>query len=511
VFQNLKALVVILAVAVAVFVIAKPVFLRFASQEDFARRRNVWFALTIVAFISPNFWLYVLIAVPLMIWAGRADSNPIALYLLLFFVIPPMSIQIPAIGINQLFDLGQARLLNFTILIPAVIKAIQGRIKGEKSGFSGADVFLLLYGALQLALFIPYESLTNTARRGFLFFLDTYLVYFAFSRLAVRREAIGDAASMVCLSALVLAPLAVFESLKNWLLFVGIGELWGSPNVFAWLVRGENLRAQTATGHSLELGMVMAMSIGLWLYLKSFVASKTANTLIFGLFSAGLLVTYSRGPWLSAALLVVLFFFLGSRNLANLAKGMFLIAVVGGLVLASPLGSGIVDKLPFIGSADQETVTYRQQLAEVSWKLIQQNPVFGSPFVALDMEELRQGQGIIDLVNGYASVALYYGLVGLTLFVTALTLPFIKAYLYARQAKALGEIDDMLIGASLIACMASILFFIATAGPIWLTWPIVGLLRAYAGRQHESARQDLNIDLMQKTPNSRSASAYSSS
>jgi hypothetical protein len=42
--------------------------------------------------------------------------------------------------------------------------------------------------------------------------------------------------------------------------------------------------------------------------------------------------------------------------------------------------------------------------------------LFGNPFVLLDMEELRTGDNIIDLVNAYAQVALFYGLVGLALF-----------------------------------------------------------------------------------------------
>jgi hypothetical protein len=38
---NAKALVVVLLCAIAVFVLAKPLFLRFTEPADFARRRNV--------------------------------------------------------------------------------------------------------------------------------------------------------------------------------------------------------------------------------------------------------------------------------------------------------------------------------------------------------------------------------------------------------------------------------------------------------------------------------------
>jgi hypothetical protein len=41
-FVNLKALTIVLGLAWVVFALAKPVFLRFATPEDFARRRTVW-------------------------------------------------------------------------------------------------------------------------------------------------------------------------------------------------------------------------------------------------------------------------------------------------------------------------------------------------------------------------------------------------------------------------------------------------------------------------------------
>ena len=74
------------------------------SGEDFSRRRLVWFVLTIVGFVSPNIWLYALVAVPMLIWANRNDSNPIALYLLMLHVVPPVGVIIPILGNNGLFD-----------------------------------------------------------------------------------------------------------------------------------------------------------------------------------------------------------------------------------------------------------------------------------------------------------------------------------------------------------------------------------------------------------------------
>ena len=147
---------------------------------------------------------------------------------------------------------------------------------------------------------------------------------------------------------------------------------------------------------------------------------------------------------------------------------------------ATPFGASIVDSLPFIGTRDQDTVEYRQELFETSWALIKQNPLFGNPFVALDMENLRQGQGIIDLVNGYLQVALYYGLVGLALYCAVHLFVLQRAFVVMRRARAADDTGMLALGASLTACVAANLFFMATAGQSWFQWVLAGLLASYS-------------------------------
>ena len=117
---NLKALVVVLTIATMVFVVAKPVCLRFMAADEFARRRNIWFALTLTAFTSPSFWIYAAVAVLLAAWGTRKDSNPMALYVLLAYVIPPsIAFDLPAVGVNRFFQMSNYRILAFAILLPA--------------------------------------------------------------------------------------------------------------------------------------------------------------------------------------------------------------------------------------------------------------------------------------------------------------------------------------------------------------------------------------------------------
>lgn len=478
---NLKALVVVLTLATIIFHLARPLCLRFTSPEDFARRRWVWVVLTVTSFASPSFWLYLLVAAPLVAWAGKKDSNPIALYVLLMFVVPPIDVRIPTIGIGQLFDISNLRILAFMVLIPALWTRLSGPGSTKALRFSSLDAILLTYGALQLVLFIPYESPTNTLRRAFLFFLDVYLVYFAFSRLLNDRAKMADTLGALCLVAALFAPIAVFESLRGWLLYIGIGDMWEHSNRDAYLLRGDSLRAQAATGHSITLGYILAMAIGCGLYLRTKLNTLNNSRAFFFLICVGLAFTYARGPWLTAALVAVAFSALARGNVTYAVKSAALLVAALGIFSLTPFGARIVETLPYIGSQGQDSVTYREQLAEVSWVLIKQNPFFGSPFVMLQMEELRPGEGgIIDLVNGYAQVALFYGLVGLGLFVSLFAAALAKAYAKLRQARAAADGELALVGSSLIACMLATLLFIATAGSAYLQWILTGLLAAYA-------------------------------
>lgn len=119
---NPKEMIVALVIGAVIFRFAKPIALQFSTEADFLRRRNLWFGLTTIAFLSPSFWLYALVAFPILWWAGRKDTNPVALYLMLLHVIPPLPVSIPVVGIHALFDVDNYRLLSFSVLVPAALR-----------------------------------------------------------------------------------------------------------------------------------------------------------------------------------------------------------------------------------------------------------------------------------------------------------------------------------------------------------------------------------------------------
>jgi hypothetical protein len=490
--NNMKAMIVVLILAIIIFRFAKPIALIFSNENDFARRRNVWFVLTIAAFLSPSFWLFALLAVPLLVWAARRDSNPLALYMLLLHVVSPISVDIPTIGINELFPLNMYRLLSFSILIPLAWKLRKSRKEMTSRRLTSMDVLLLAYGALQIILFVRpdipnagylHDSVTNVLRRALLFFADIYVLYYVISKSCSSKRAIVEVLAAFCLACTIMAPMAVFENLRHWLLYIDIGHGWGGDTYGLYSDRGGVLRATVSTGHSLVLGYLLAIALGFWLYLRSHVRSVRSRTAVTALLCFGLLAAYSRGPWVGALLIYFAFTALGPRGMSSLIKGSFISALLAGALLVSPLGDRIAKVIPFLGgTVDAYNIDYRQRLAQRSWETILENPLFGNQDAYLELHDMRQGEGIVDFVDTYAYVGVFYGLVGLFLFVSFILVGLFKSYRFSKEIRE-SDPDLSLLGVALVACILGTLLMISTCSFVFgyekLFYALGGLSAAY--------------------------------
>ena len=485
------ALILVMIVSAIVLVVGKPLFTRFMAVKDFRRRRNFWLVLTAAAFLAPSIWLYVLVAAPVLIYGARKDPNPAALYLFLLLAVPPLRVQIPTLDlIGQIFPMDHLRLLSLALLLPVALRLRAGRTAPFAPAdptpgvhaITVVDLLLLAYLALQVLVLLPYVSMTTSMRQIVLLAIDVALPYFVLSRACRNREMIAEAMAAFVMAVVVLVPLAVFEFFWGWMLYAGIGNEWGADRIYFPLHRGDFLRALTTAGHSINLGSFMAVAFGMWLYLQGRCSSPIWRWLGFLTLLTGLVVTLARGPWVGAVAILFFYLSLGPRAGSRLLQGL---AVAGGLfavVLVSPWSAQIIDYLPFAGTIDSNTIVMRQHLAEGAWVLIQQNPIFGSPYFLASMEAFRTGEGIIDLVNTYAAVALSLGLAGLGLFVGIFVALLWKAGRVVRELAG-SDPDFSLMGAALIACIVGTLIVIATTSfqlalPS-VTWALVGLTLAY--------------------------------
>jgi O-antigen ligase len=183
--------------------------------------------------------------------------------------------------------------------------------------------------------------------------------------------------------------------------------------------------------------------------------------------AGGLAASLSRGPWVGAVVLWMVFLGAGRSAIRSVVLAASAAVLVLVLLPMFPGGDRILALLPWVGTIESETISYREQLMTNAWIVIQRNPWFGSiDFMqAPEMEALRQGHGIIDIVNTYVRTALETGLVGLGLFVG-----FFGSVLFGirRGMKQIRDdsSEEYLLGRSLLATLAAILIIIATVSSI---------------------------------------------
>lgn len=490
--EFLRALVVILFLATAVFAVARaPACAEAMAESDFRWRRNCWLLLTLGAFLAQDFWRFMAVATLLLLPSARRDPNPLALFFFLLFALPPLSREISGFGLaRQFFELSYPRLLSLAILLPAAL-ALFARPASEKAGWSAPDRLLAGYLGLNLALQFSVDSPTNTLRHGFYHLLDIILPYYVASRALQERRHFRDALMSFSLAALVLAAIGVFEFGKKWLLYASLDNLLDTDWAYgAYLGRGDSLRALATTGQPIALGFVMAVAGGLFLALRPAVPNRNAWRLGLCLLFLGLLAPLSRGPWLGAAIGALVFIATGPRPLESLMRLGLAGLIALPLLLVSPLGEALLEHLPFVGSLDNESVVYRQQLLELSLGIIRQHPFFGSFDFLRYLEDLRQGQGIIDIVNTYLGVTLGSGLVGLSLFGAFFLAIGLRLY---RLLKTRPDLDEEWrhLGRCLLATQAAVVVIIFTVSSITVIpivyWSVAGLGLAWIRRQEQAA------------------------
>ncbi len=397
---------------------------------------------------------------------------------------PSSGQEIPGFGlVNYLFELSHPRLMILVLLLPTSI-ALASSKNVLPFGRTTADKLLACYLLLVIVLYFRETTVTDSLRQALYIFIDVYLPYYVISRSLKNVQDFRDAILSFVIAVMILSLIGIFESGKHWLLYNSLLEVLNLDSSNYYLQRSSLLRAIASSGHAIVLGYLVATAIGFFLFLKNIIPNKFHRYAGFFLLFGGLIAPLSRGPWTGAFCLFVVYFATGRRAFTRLSTML----IVGALLLlvlpVLPGGEEISDLLPFVGETEKGTITYRQKLFENSLIVIKNNPWFGSVnfLETPEMEEMRQGQGIIDIVNSYLRVALETGLVGLSLFSGFFLVICIGIYKRIRRLPDKLSIEHLL-GRSLLATLTCVLLIIFTVSSIsfipLIYWSVAGLGVAY--------------------------------
>jgi len=483
---DFKELVVVIGLTLPVFWIARAHVCEIATERvDFDRRRNLWIAITVLAFMAHSFWIYIAGTALLLAYGSQRESNRMALFLALLMAVPQFSRSIPGFaGIQQIMSLTHGRLLAIVLLLPAylMIRRVPGVLP---FGRTMPDKCLLAYLLLQLGLQISVDSLTNTFRYAIYSLVDVFLPYYVASRGIRDLREYRDTLMALVMAVILMAPIAIFEYFRNWLLYSNLaGSMGIESKMGSYMIRGGNLRATASAEHSIVLGYIVTSALGFFLFVRQSLRSRLIAALALGSLVATLIASSARGPWVGALAVLLVVLSTGPDKFNRAAR--VLAISIPALVLLSftETGRRLFEVLPFVGNTDTDSVEYRQVLFDTSMVVIRQHPWFGAfdYLVNPDMQGLIQGEGIIDVVNSFLGVALTYGLVGLSLFCGVFGFAALGVWRVVRSTPV--DSDLNLLGRTLLSALAGVLTTIVTVSSIGLVplvyWTLAGLCVGYA-------------------------------
>jgi hypothetical protein len=478
--DNIKALIVVLVLAVPAFYLGRRLAASVISPREFAVWRNVWFAATMAAFLSGDFFVFAAIMVMICFYARAVGASTAALFFVLLFVAPLPNVPIGGFGLfNLLFVINNARLLEIVLLLP--IMFAMGRLGPRNGGiYLMPDRLIVGYVLLRIGLEIQRtEVTTQFLRSAMLLTVDVLIPYFVFSRAVTSAADFRKVLLAFVIALLPLSLIAVFEAAKGWLLYSSITNKWAPYEIVGYGLQREGiLRATASAASPIVLGFTIMVAIGCGLALRQTIGSRRFAGIALAIFGAGLVGTLSRGPWVGAMVLVLMYLATSPNAVANLAKFVVIGATVLLPLLLTSFGSRLLDLLPFIGTVD--ATSYRERLFDNAILVIERNLWFGSSDYLLtpEMQKMIQGEHIIDIVNSYLKIALDSGLVGLGLF-----LSFFAAVLIGLwRVVKFRAVQDIGLGPYARASMATliaILVTIATVSSIdfisYVYWSFAGL------------------------------------
>jgi O-antigen ligase len=214
---------------------------------------------------------------------------------------------------------------------------------------------------------------------------------------------------------------------------------------------------------------------------------------------AGLLAPLSRGPWVGTVCIILVFIITGKQIVKRLSFLLLAGVTIIPLIIISPGGEKVINLIPFIGETEKFNVDYRERLFVTSMIVIKRHPWFGSTdyLETPEMESMRQGQGIIDIVNTYIQIALESGYIGVSLFIAFfLTICWRIYRSFYRLADK--NSDEYFLGRSLLATLAGILLIIFTVSSVSVIpiiyWSVAGLGVAYINMMDQLRTNQTAID-----------------
>jgi O-antigen ligase len=462
---------------------------RMYHEKVFSKWITLWAIFSTVAFLSGNIWFLILAIAGICLYKiPKIGTVRIQYYLALLPTLPALPYEIPGFfGIRFIFLATYHRLLSIFILLPIFIGIYKKTINvnnyiRNKPGIIGspADTFMIFYVLWLCLLTLRDPSLTSSIRGVFIIFIDMLVPYFMVSRCIRSLKEFYFVFAALLFSAVLLSYVGLIEEITRWKFYNRLPKQLGldSFGVSRYRSRGGFLRITTTASNPISFGYFMVLALGALLYVNTIKKFKRSIFLYtFILFTVILFFTASRGAYLSSIVLIITYLYIKKVKYIKVLVGL---AGIGALLFM------FINPSSDISSLDKHgTFEYRSRLITNSMVVIQKNLLFGSSdFMKNDsMEEMRQGEDIIDVVNTYLQIILQYGIVGLSLFSSVFILNLKGTFNLIRKFRRKGEKQVELLGITIFSMLVATMVMIGTTSSIDIIpiyyWVVLGISSAY--------------------------------
>lgn len=297
---------------------------------------------------------------------------------------------------------------------------------------------------ITFAAMILAQLFMDVRANDFLFLLRTMLQllltlglpYFVFSRAIAMSTRPSRLLLAMLLATAAIAVVALFESARSWLLYINMTDYVGAnPDIISGYSkqRGGMLRPGATWADSTSLSMYLAVMLVTLYALRREIGSRRLVWILAGVLSAGLFITLARVGYLTLVIgLAACFIFerrYGRLVLLTVAVPLAWIGLVALAAVFPVIGSSIG-----LSSDAADTASYRELLNRDGLALWQRNWLIGvsMPDLLAGLAHLRQGEGIIDLVNQPLTILMRGGVIFAGLYY-AMTLRLLATLVRRRK------------------------------------------------------------------------------
>lgn len=380
----------------------------------FGQNKNVFYAML---FLMPLLWI----------------GNPTGLakrYVLTLVLFPEL------LGVYAVGGLYLGPLSSFTFFNAGALLALAMTRRGTLRPVRLIDAAVWTLFFVDLLLVARGSPLNGTLRFIMLTLLLVISPYFIIARAVGSARAAGDTVSFLVLGGFCNAVVALFESVKHWSMYQIFNEtLHVKTAGLAWStsMRAGLLRASGPIGNYEVLGLLTGTSLIAAISIRRRFAGP-GFYLIVALLAGGLFVSQARSAWIAtvAGLAFQAIYERQWRRMAIIACG---IGLVSGLAFASSSSEGTIAQILGTSGHAESTTQYRQTLLSRGLEEARRHPLTGQALdqLQVSMNDLRQGEHIIDFVNTHLFVVLVGGFGALVLWIGAWALPMGQGWRVRRR------------------------------------------------------------------------------